>query len=396
MDQDGVMKAIVNGTVYTPRRLIPDGVVLVEGEHIVDVGTPRQVPLPAGTERIDAAGDIVCPGLVDIHLHGGDGADCSDGTPEAVRTVARRHLRAGTTSFLATTASAPLPHIWQAFDGIRQVMEERQEGEARTLGIHMEGPFFSLEQRGSHAPELLRMPTAEERERLYSYVGDLARLTIAPEREGALQIIRDLSQEDVLISGGHSDALYEETCVAMRAGMRHITHLWSCMPTVRRVGPKRVAGMLEAALVEDELSGEIIADGYHLPTSLMRMAYRMKGPERLCLVSDAMRASGQGPGEYEIAGVKAIVEEGGGVAVMPDGKAFAGSISTMQQCLQEIVQVVGLSLREGLLMATETPARILGVEDDVGCLAKGCYADLLVLNRATLEPRTIMLGGSIV
>jgi N-acetylglucosamine-6-phosphate deacetylase len=338
----------------------------------------------------------VCPGLVDIHLHGGDGADCGDGTVEAVRTVARRHLRAGTTSFLATTASASLSHIWHAFDCIRRVVDDRQRNEARTLGIHMEGPFFSLEQRGSHAPELLRMPTAEEREKLYSYAGDLARLTIAPEREGALEIIRDLSREGVLISGGHSGALYEETCVAMRTGMRHITHLWSCMSTVRRIGPKRHSGMLEAALVEEGLTGEIIADGYHLPTSLMRMAYRMKGPEKLCVVSDAMRASGQGPGEYEIAGVKAIVEEGGGVAVMPDGKAFAGSISTMQQCLQHIVQVVGLSLREGLQMATETPARILGVEEDVGRLATGCYADLLILNRATLEPRSIMLGGRIV
>ena len=264
------------------------------------------------------------------------------------------------------------------------------------LGVHMEGPFFSLAQRGAHAPELLRMPDPAERERLYSYVGDLARLTIAPEREGALQIIADLSRRGMLICGGHSDALYDQVCAAMRAGLRHITHLWSGMSTVRRIGPKRHSGMLEAALLEEGLTGEIIADGYHLPTSLMKMAYRMKGTEKLCIISDAMRASGMGPGEYEVAGIKAVVEEGGGVAITPDRLAFAGSISTMVQCLQQIVQVVGISLSETLQMATSTPARILEVDDQVGRLAVGCYADILALDRATLEPRMIMCGGQIV
>jgi len=387
------MKAILNGTVYTPTRIIPNGVVLFEGEKIIDVGLPRQVPVPSGAECIDATGELVCPGLVDIHLHGGDGADCTDGTVEAVRTVARRHLRAGTTSFLATTGSAPLPHIWQSFDCIREVMHAPYPNEAKVLGIHMEGPFFSLSQRGAHAPELLRMPNAEEKEKLYSYVPELVRLSIAPEREGALEIISHLSSEGVLISGAHSDALYEQVCLAMEAGMRHITHLWSGMSMVRRIGPKRYAGMLEAALVEDGLTGEIIADGYHLPTSLMRLAYRMKGPEKLCLISDAMRASGMGPGEYEVAGIKAIVEEGGGVAITPDRKAFAGSISTLQQCLQHVVQVVGISLKEALQMATLTPARIIGMEQKVGRLAKGCYADILILDPVTLEPQKIFLGG---
>jgi len=240
------------------------------------------------------------------------------------------------------------------------------------------------------------MPTAAEKETLYSYIGDLVRLTIAPERDGALEIIAHLSQRGVLVAGGHSDALYEQVCLAMRAGMRHITHLWSGMSTVRRIGPKRHSGMLEAALVEEDLTGEIIADGYHLPTSLMRMAYRMKGPEKLCLVSDAMRASGMGPGEYDVAGMKAIVDEGAGVAVTRDRKAFAGSISTAQQCLRHVAQVVGISLSEALQMSTLTPARILGVDDRVGQITPGCSADLLILERATLEVQMIMLGGNII
>lgn len=394
------MQAIINGTVYTPTRLIPEGIVLIEGERILDVGTTDQVPISGDTKRVDAQGAIICPGFVDIHLHGGDGADSLDGTVEAVRAVSRRHLRAGTTSFLPTTGSALLPEIWRAFDAIRDVLYATSTATdpagARVLGIHMEGPFFEVVQRGAHRADMLRMPNAAEREKLYSYVGDLARLTIAPEREGALDIIRYLSQRGVLVAGGHSDALYEQVCVAMDAGLRHITHLWSGMSMVRRIGPKRYAGMLEAALVEEGLTGEIIADGYHLPSSLMKMAWRMKGPEKLCLVSDAMRASGLGPGEYDVCGTQAIVEEGAGVAMTPDRTAFAGSISTLQQCVQQVVQVVGISLRDALQMATETPARILGVQERVGRLARGCYADVLILDRATLALRMLMLGGKIV
>ena len=390
------MKAIVNGTVYTPTRIIPDGVVLISDARIAAVGSASKVSIPDGATRIDALGGIICPGLVDIHVHGGDGADFDSGTPDAVRTVARRHLRAGTTSLLASTASAPLAAIWRAFDAIREVMQSPGPDEAHVLGIDMEGPFLSLAQRGAQAAELLRMPTPAELEVLQSYLPDLKRITIAPEREGALAIISELSQRGVLVSGGHSDALYADVCRAMAAGMRHITHLWSGMSTVRRIGPKRHSGMLQAALVEDGLTGEIIADGYHLPSSLIKMAYRLKGADKLCLVSDAMAGSGAGPGEYRIAGGKALVEPGAGVAITEDRKAFAGSISTVQQCLQHVVQVVGVSLQDGLRMATETPARITGLERQVGRLFPGCLADLLVLDPATLDVQVIMLGGEIV
>jgi N-acetylglucosamine-6-phosphate deacetylase len=156
------MKAIINGTVYTPARIIPDGIVLIDREQILAVGAPAQVNLPAEAEQIDAGGQIICPGLVDIHLHGGDGADCSDGSAAAVRTVARRHLRAGTTSFLPSTRSMPLPAVWQAFESIREVMQAPGPAEARAVGIHMEGSFFTPAQKGAHRSEMLRMPDASE------------------------------------------------------------------------------------------------------------------------------------------------------------------------------------------------------------------------------------------
>ena len=387
------MQAIVNGQIYTPRRVIQEGAVVIDGGQVVAVGTYEQVGLSEDVDRFDAQGRIVCPGFVDMHVHGGDGADNVDGTQEAVRTVAARHLRAGTTSLVPTTCSAPLSQIWRAFDSIRAVKRHHRKGTARILGIHMEGPFFATSRRGAHNPDLLRMPNAEERERLYGYKDDLLCVTLAPEREGALEIIAHLAKEGVLIAGGHSDALYAEVCAAMRAGLSHIIHLWSSMSTVRRIGPKRYSGMLEAALVEQDLTAEIISDGYHLPTSLIKIALRMKGVEKLCLISDAMRASGLGPGRYQVAGVDAIVEEGGGVALRADRKVFAGSISTIQECFRHTVQVVGVSLPDALQMATLTPARILGLDHEIGRLAPGRRADLLLLDPTTLAPEKIMLEG---
>lgn len=387
-------KAIVNGDVYAGSRIIPGGVVLLEGDRIVAVDLPERVPIPEDADLTDAGGQIVAPGLVDIHVHGGDGGDFTDGEVSAVQLGASRHLRDGVTSMLATTATAPLDHVWQAFDAIIDVMQARQRGQARILGIHMEGNFFPESQRGAHAAELLGMPNAEQVERIYGYVPWLKRVTLAPELDGADQLISGLARRDVVVSAGHSDALYDQVCCAMALGVSHVTHLWSAMSMVRRIGPKRHAGLLEAALVEDGLTGEIIADGYHLPTSLMRMAYRMKGVERLCIISDGMRASGLGPGRYDVGGIQADVEAGYDVAVTLDRKAFAGSISTLGRCLRHMVHVVGISLVDALRMATETPARIMGL-DQVGRLSQGCLADLVILDRATLKPLQVIVGGDV-
>lgn len=390
------MQAIINGTIYTPSRLIPQGVLLIEDGVIKAVGSTAQVDVPASATLIDAQGQIISPGLVDIHGHAGDGGDFTDGTTEAVRKTARRHLRAGTTSMLATTCSELLPNIWRAFDCIREVQRTPGANEARLLGIHMEGPFLSLEQRGAHPPELLRLPDAAEQEILFSYIPLLHSVTLAPEREGAHELIRELVKRGVIVAGGHSDAVYEQVCEAMNLGMSHTVHCWSGMSTVRRIGPKRYAGMVEASLMEEGLTTEIIADGYHLPSSLMRMAFRLKGPDKLALVSDAMRASGLGPGEYGVAGRRVFVEPGVAVAVTEDRKAFAGSVSTALQCVQQMVQVVGISLSDALRMASETPARIMGYADRCGSLLPGRTADLIILDRATLAPRLVMLAGQMI
>lgn len=390
------MQAIINGTIYTPTRLISQGVLLVDDGRICAVGSTAQVDVPANAALIDAQGQIVCPGLVDIHTHAGDGGDFTDGTTDAVRKSARRHLRAGTTSMLATTCSAPLPDVWRAFDCIREVQCTPCADEARLLGIHMEGPFLSFEQRGAHPPELLRMPDAAEREILYSYIPLLHSVTLAPEREGAHELISELVKRGVIVAGGHSDAVYEQVCAAMNLGMSHTVHCWSGMSTVRRIGPKRYAGMVEASLLEDGLTTEIIADGYHLPSSLMRMAFRLKGSDKLALVSDAMRASGLGPGVYGVAGRRVFVEPGQAVAVTEDRKAFAGSVATMLQCVQHMVQVVGISLSDALRMASETPARIMGYADRYGSLLPGRVADLVILDRSTLAPLLVMLAGRVV
>ncbi len=389
--------AIVNARVYTPNRLVaPDGVLLIRQGKILAVGRAQECAIPEHAVTYDMRGAIVCPGYVDVHVHGGAGADCTDGSVEAVRAMAAHLLTKGTTSFLPTTMSAPYDALWQAFDAISEVAVRRGAAESRVLGIHMEGPMFSPAQAGAQNPAVLRMPTRGELERLISYVPLLKRVDLAPELDGALDVVSYLAEAGVLVAGAHSDALYFQVCQAMDAGLLHTTHLWSAMSTVRRIGPQRYSGMVEASLVEDGLTTEIIADGYHLPSSLMKLAFKCKGSEKLCVVSDAIRAAGMPPGVYDLGGMDALVESNAGVAMTVDKKAFAGSISSISECVQHLVNGVGFALGDVLRMATLTPARIHGLDDTAGLLAPGRVADFLVLEPATLEPRAVFLDGVLV
>jgi len=389
--------AVTNARIYTPDRIVsPDGVLLIRQGKILAVGRAQECALPERATIYDIDGAIICPGYVDAHVHGGAGADCTDGSVEAVRTMAAHLLTKGTTAFLPTTMSASYDSLWQAFDSISEVAARRGAAEARVMGIHMEGPMFSPFQAGAQNPEMLRMPTRGDLERLISYVPLLKRVDLAPELDGALDVVAYLAEEDVLVAGAHSDALYSQVCQAMNFGLKHTTHLWSGMSTVRRIGPKRYAGMVEASLVEEGLSTEVIADGYHLPSSLMKLAFKCKGPEKLCVVSDAIRAAGMPPGTYDLGGLDALVESGAGVAMTADKKAFAGSISSIAECVQHLVNVVGLPLSDVLRMATLTPAHIHGLDDSVGILAPGRSADFLILDPATLAPRAVFLDGVLV
>jgi N-acetylglucosamine-6-phosphate deacetylase len=393
------MLAIVNGILMTPggpaRSAAGADVVLTEGGTIVAAGAADGVPVPAGATVIDAAGGYVAPGFIDVHVHGGAGADFMDATPDAVRTVCRFHASGGTTGLLATTAAAPLADLLRSLEAIAAVQREGTGG-AAILGVHLEGPYFAPAKHGCHLPGEVRRPRAAEYLRLLDAHPGLVRwVTLAPELDGALELIAALRERDVVAAAGHTEATEPQIRAAIRAGLRHATHLYCAMSTIQKDGPRRIPGLVEVALAVDELTTEVIADGHHLAPALLTIAARAKGAKRLLLVTDAMRAAGMPDGTYTFGppdGSLAIVE--GGVARTPDNTGFASSTVRANELVRTMVDLAGCPLADALQMASLAPAAALGLAQRKGRLRAGWDADVVVLDPA-LHVRAAIVGGQI-
>lgn len=385
--------AFVNAEVYTPRRIINGGTVIVRGRKILHVGPKGECDL-AGAAIVDVRGDYLVPGFVDIHVHGGGGGDFIDARPSAVRAAARAHLLHGTTTLYASTSTNTMEQTLAALKVLRGFVGKVIPGLAFIPGVHMEGLFLTKAQPGCHNTELILAPLPRNTRPVMRFADIISRMTLAPEELGAIAFIRQLAGRGVNVAVGHSMATYAQVAEAAEAGASHVTHLYSAMSTVTRIQAKRHAGVLEAALEREDLTTEIIADGRHLPTSLMRLAYKCKGPENLCLVSDSMRALDMPEGRlYEVCGMKALYEDG--VGYTPDKKAFASSVISMDAAVRHVVSTVGISLRDALTMASLTPARIMGIQQAKGQLRAGADADLIILRHGDLMPIYVMAMGRV-
>jgi N-acetylglucosamine-6-phosphate deacetylase len=393
--------AIVGGLLHTPDAPPVPGTVLIAGERIVAAGPREEVALPPGIVRLDASGALVAPGFVDVHVHGGAGADVMDATPDAVRTVCSFHASGGTTALLATTAAASRQELAAALDAAAAVRSEGPGGEARggarVLGVHLEGPYFAPTKHGCHLPGEVRLPRpAEYRPLLDRHPGLVRWMTLAPEVEGALDLIADLRGRGATAAAGHTEATEPEIRRAVAAGLSHATHLYCAMSTITKDGPRRVPGLVETALAADELTTEVIADGHHLAPTLLRIAARAKGPARLLLVTDAMRGAGMPDGTYAFGpphGALAIVE--GGVARTPDNTGFASSTARMNELLRIMVSRAGCPLEDALRMASLTPATALGLAGRKGHLRPGWDADVVLLE-PDLAVRATVVAGQVV
>lgn len=337
--------------------------------------------LEPGLKTVSADGLYLSHGFIDIHVHGGGGADFMDGTEDAWRTAAALHLRHGTTCMTPTTLSATTEELMGAFAVFYRCRNELQDG-ARLLGLHLEGPYFSPAQSGAQDPTQLRNPDPAECEKILDRCPDILRWSLAPELPGALEMGRLLARRGIVAAIGHSDATYAQVCAAVQAGYTHVTHLYSATSTVTRENGFRRGGIVESAYLLPELTSEIIADGCHLPPELLQMAYRFIGPKRLALITDAMRGAGQTGGESILGslrcGQKVIIEDG--VAKMPDRKAFAGSVCTADRLVRNMVTLAGASLPDAIEMMTATPARIIGRGHITGTVAPGRKADLVLFD----------------
>jgi N-acetylglucosamine-6-phosphate deacetylase len=395
------MLAVAGGRLLSPGR--PEwaggpGVVLIEAGKIVAAGPVAQVAIPAQCQVLDAAGAVVAPGFVDVHVHGGAGADFMDATPAAVRAVCRFHAAGGTTALLATTAAAPPDELLAAQAAVADVLADAAgSGGAVPLGVHLEGPYFAPTKHGCHRLDQVRPPRPDEYLPLLDAFPGLVRwMTLAPEVEGALDLIRALRRRGAVAAAGHTEAAEPQIEAAIAAGLSHATHLYCAMSTITKVGPRRVPGLVEVALASDRLTTEVIADGHHLAPALLTIAARAKGARMLLLVTDAMRGAGMPDGRYAFGprhGTLAVVE--GGVARTEDNSGFASSTARMCDLVERMVRLAGCELGAALEMASLTPARVLGLDDRKGRLAPGFDADVVVLD-ADLTVRATLAGGALV
>lgn len=377
-----------NARLILSDRVLPPCSLRVEGGRIAARGDTL-APHP-GEAAMDLEGRFLAPGFVDLHIHGALRRDTMEATPEAFASICQFHATGGTTSLALTTVTAPADAITAVLEAAGRI-DPNATGGARLLGIHIEGPYFSLEKPGAHAPELIRHPVASEYEPWLSHKERITQMTLAPELPGALPLIEALVAAGIRASGGHSDAWDEDAAAGFAHGMRQVTHTYNCMSSARRRGAFRVAGLLEFALGEPEILCELIADGYHVSPTLMKALYRAKGPGGIALVTDAGGGAGLPDGEaFALGNIHGVVD--GGVALTADRKALCSSTSRMNQLVRNMVELVDVPLFEAVRMATLNPAKALGLEEEIGALEPGARADLVVLDDALEVVMTFVEG----
>ncbi len=381
---------IKNGTVITPEDEIKDGVVIIKNDKIVAVGKRGEIDEPQDAEIVDAGGNYISPGFIDIHINGANGADVSKIDSDTFNTMGSFFPQHGTTAYVGTTITAAPADILKALQFARTYLKENRTGVAELLGIHMEGPYISPEQSGAHPKQFLALPEPGHYMQFLEYSDVLVKMTIAPELKGAAQLVKELRKRNIVVSAGHTNGIYSEMKEAIDAGVNHATHFFCNMSHFRRDNLKRVAGVVETLLYDDRVSGALIGDGWHVGPQLMKLLVKIKGVDKVCFVTDAMPAVGLPDGIHKIGDVEAVVENG--IARLKDNTAYAGSVTTMNICVRNGINQVGLSMVDAVRMSSLTPAKIIGVDNKKGSLEKGKDADITIFDNNINIKNTIAKG----
>ena len=387
------------GRIILPEKILERGVVECVDGRIVRVARGRASRL--ANVVIDAGDGYISPGFIDIHVHGGNGADYMDGTPDAVGQANRAHLRRGTTSLFPTTTTGSPDEINRMIAACAEVARKwKPEDGARIAGVHLYGPFFAAGKVGCHSPSGRREPTPNEYDTYFSS-GIVRIATCAAELPGAVDFYHAARRRRCLITCGHSDASWPEMAAAYDAGMRHVDHFWCAMSSVSsvrtRLGTPMRGSMEQFVLAHDEMSTEVIADGQHLAPELLTFAWKMKGPNRLCLVTDANRALGMPPGRYRFgpSDTGSWFESDGKVGFVP-GSGLASSVVALDSMVRVMKRDTPAPLEQIIRMASLTPAERAGVARSVGSLEVGKRADVLVLDQNLHVKRVFVHGLSAV
>lgn len=362
--------------IYSEELKLDNGYIKVKEQKIIDFGLVEDLKEEDQFEVVEIPSSYrALPGFIDVHIHGVNGADVMDGTQEALDIMAKTLPGEGTTSFLATTMTQDSKQIEMALDNVGIYMDRMQEpGKAEILGIHLEGPFVNGKRAGAQPLEYIVDPNLEVFKKWQTLSKNRIKLvTMAPEQPGGLEMVHYLKENGVIASIGHSDATYEEVNKAIEAGLSHVTHLFNQMRGLHHREP----GVVGAAFLRDELKTEIIADGIHVQSEMVKVAYKQKGSKGIILITDSMRAKCLKSGKYDLGGQEVTVQ--GEKAFLSDG-TLAGSILKLGNAVKNIITYTGCTLEDVIEMASVNPAKQLNIFDQKGAIAKGKDADIVILD----------------
>lgn len=367
-----MLTQIINGQILTPQGWLKDGSVLINDGKILEITNSDLAVI--GATVIDAKGMFIVPGFISMHCHGGGGHDFTEGTTEAFKEAAAAHLKHGSTTIFPTLSSTTFENIRLAAATCDQLMAE--DADTTIMGLHIEGPYLNENMAGTQWKEFLKNPDPEEYKALVESTKCIKRWDISPELPGAHDFARYMTSKGILTAITHTEAEYQEIKDAFAAGFTHAAHFYNAMPGFHKRREYKYEGTVESVYLMDDMSVEVIADGVHLPATILKLVYKVKGVEKTCLVTDSLKFAGY-TGET-INDPNYVIENG--VCKWAGRQTLAGSIATADVLVQTMVKKAGIPLEDAVRMASETPARLTGIADSKGTLEKGKDADIVILD----------------
>ena len=380
-----MLTQIINGEILTPQGWLKDGSVLISDGKILEVTNSDLAVI--GAKVIDAKGMYIVPGYVSMHSHGGGGHDFTEATPEAFQAATEAHLKHGATTIFPALSPSSFDPIRQAVEACEQLMAA---GNGQIQGLHIEGPYLNRKMAGKQWEDCLKDPDPNEYLPLLDSTTCIKRWDISPELPGAHEFAHETTSRGILTAITHTEAEYDEIKAAYQAGFTHAAHFYNAMPGFHKRREYKYEGTVESVYLTDPMTVEVIADGIHLPATILKLVYKVKGVEKTCLVTDALKYAAY---DGEVDDPRYIIENG--VCKLADHSSLAGSIATMDKLVQVMAFKANIPVADAIRMASETPANIIGVGDRKGTLQRGKDADILILDKK-LNVRCVFSQGNMV